>query len=115
MGMTQNTNAATTSDVYAAIGQNRNALRITNRIFAAAASRPGRVAGRSYTTARQVEQADNREAKVNAAIIAFVKAVRLAKSDARVETACNTLRRRTGLMDASTLPRDLAEAIRTTQ
>jgi hypothetical protein len=113
--MTQNTNAATTSDVYAAIGQNRNAHRITNRIFAAAASRPGRVAGRSYTTARNVEQAANREAKVNAAIITFVKVVRAAKTDARVETACNTLRRRAGLLDSNTLPCDLAEAIRATQ
>ena len=109
MTTTENT---TTADIYAALAGNMPARRAVNEILHDAAVRPRRVNGRSYTTAQEIARVDRLNAKHDAAILAFIGAVRKAKTDARVEAAIVTLKKRTGLLDCATAPAALAAALR---
>lgn len=106
--MTQN---ITTADIYTAITGNRAAFKAVNAMLRDTSSRTRRIAGRA-TSAAEVERCQRATIRNNAAIFAFIKAVRAAKAEARVEAAIATLKNRTGLSNANTTPAELATALR---
>lgn len=108
--MTQTTN--TIEEIYAAVGMNRPARAAIREILHNTSIRPRRVAGRAYTTAREVERVERATARRDAAILAFIKAVQTAKTEARVQAAIVTLKNRTSLLNSDTSPTELATAIR---